>query len=81
MGLKDLEVKYLRINDLAGFEGFGSGLTRAGRLNFRLSKSAAIGLAQPRWPWLGLAHLGCDRSSLLSRQASVVYVMGRTGCL
>jgi len=20
------------------------------------------GLAQPRWPWLGLAHLGCDRS-------------------
>jgi len=21
-----------------------------------------IDLAQPRWPWLGLAHLGCDRS-------------------
>ena len=30
-----------------------------------ITRLLTIGLLQPRWPWLGLAHLGCDRSGTI----------------
>ena len=64
-------ISYLILSKFIDLAAFGA--CSSVQLMF-ITKLLAIFLVRPGWPWLGLAHLGCDTSADIVAQVPV-------GCL
>jgi hypothetical protein len=58
-------ISYLILSKFIDLAVFGS--CSSAQLMF-ITKLLAIFMARPGWPWLGLAHLGCDTSGNIVAQ-------------